>query len=50
VRLAVRLTPRASRNGIDGIVDAADGRKLLQLRLARGVSRTARRTPFAVTA
>jgi uncharacterized protein (TIGR00251 family) len=33
VRLAVRLTPRASRNGVDGIVDAADGRKLLQLRL-----------------
>jgi len=34
VRLAVRLTPRASRNGLDGIVVGADGRPVLQLRLA----------------
>ena len=34
VRLAVRLTPRASRNGLDGIVQDADGRPALQLRLA----------------
>jgi uncharacterized protein (TIGR00251 family) len=34
VRLAVRLTPRASRNGLDGIVTGADGRTALQLRLA----------------
>ncbi len=33
VRLAVRLTPRASRNGIDGIVVGADGRSVLRLRL-----------------
>jgi len=32
VRLAVRLTPRASRSGVDGI--AADGRPALQVRLA----------------
>jgi uncharacterized protein (TIGR00251 family) len=29
----VRLTPRASRNGIDGIVTGADGRTALQIRL-----------------
>jgi uncharacterized protein (TIGR00251 family) len=34
VRLAVRLTPRASRNGLDGIATGADGRPALQLRLA----------------
>ena len=34
VRLAVRLTPRASRNGIDGVVRDADGRPALQLRLS----------------
>jgi uncharacterized protein (TIGR00251 family) len=34
VRLAVRLTPRASRNGLDGIVTGADGCPALQLRLA----------------
>jgi hypothetical protein len=34
VRLAVRLTPRASRNGLDGIVQGADGRSALQLRLS----------------
>lgn len=33
VRLAVRLTPRASRNGIDGIVTGTDGRPALQVRL-----------------
>jgi uncharacterized protein (TIGR00251 family) len=31
VRLAVRLMPRASRNGVDGI--AAEGRPILKLRL-----------------
>ena len=34
VRLALRLTPRASRNGVDGIVADAEGRPLLKLRLA----------------
>ncbi|MEO3431759.1 DUF167 domain-containing protein [Inquilinus sp. CAU 1745] len=34
VRLAVRLTPRASRDGLDGIVAGPDGRPALQLRLA----------------
>jgi len=34
VRLAVRLTPRSSRSGVDGIVTAADGRAALQVRLA----------------
>lgn len=33
VRLAVRLTPRASRNGVDGIAADAEGRPLLKLRL-----------------
>lgn len=33
VRLALRLTPRASKNGVDGIVADADGRPLLKLRL-----------------
>jgi uncharacterized protein (TIGR00251 family) len=34
VRLTVRLTPRASRNGVDGIVVGADGRAVLRMRLA----------------
>jgi uncharacterized protein (TIGR00251 family) len=34
VRLAVRLTPRASREGVDGVVQGPDGRRMLQLRLA----------------
>lgn len=34
VRLAVRLTPRASRNRLDGVIVGADGRPALQLRLA----------------
>ncbi|GJE17600.1 DUF167 family protein [Methylobacterium marchantiae] len=34
VRLAVRLTPRASRTGLDGIVETADGRVCLQMRVA----------------
>ena len=33
VRLALRLTPRASNKGVDGIVADADGRPLLKLRL-----------------
>lgn len=33
VRLALRLMPRASRNGVDGIVRDAEGRPLLKLRL-----------------
>lgn len=33
VRLAVRLTPRASRNGVDGIAADAEGRPILKLRL-----------------
>jgi uncharacterized protein YggU (UPF0235/DUF167 family) len=33
VRLAIRLTPRASRNGVDGVVRDAEGRPALQLRL-----------------
>lgn len=33
VRLALRLTPRASRNGVDGITADAEGRPLLKLRL-----------------
>jgi len=34
VRLAVRLTPRASRTGLDGVVTGADGRVAVQLRVA----------------
>lgn len=34
VRLAVRLTPRASRTGLDGLVAGADGRVALQVRVA----------------
>jgi uncharacterized protein (TIGR00251 family) len=34
VRLAVRLTPRAARTGLDGIVQGADGRAALQVRVA----------------
>lgn len=33
VRLALRLTPRAARNGVDGIVSDAEVRPLLKLRL-----------------
>lgn len=33
VRLAVRLTPRASRNGVDGVIRDSEGRLLLKLRL-----------------
>ncbi len=33
VRLVVRLTPRASRNGVDGIAVDADDRPFLKLRL-----------------
>lgn len=33
MRLAVRLTPRASREGVDGVVTGADGRPALQIRL-----------------
>ena len=33
VRLALRLTPRASKNGVEGIVADANGRPLLKLRL-----------------
>lgn len=34
VRLAVRLTPRASRTGLDGLVEGADGRLWVQMRVA----------------
>jgi uncharacterized protein len=34
VRLSVRLTPRASRTGLDGLVTGADGRPMLQIRVA----------------
>lgn len=34
VRLAVRLTPRARRAGLDGIMVGADGRSALHIRLA----------------
>ena len=34
VRFAVRLTPRAARNGLDGIVPGPDGRPALRLRVA----------------
>lgn len=33
VRLSVRLTPRANRNALEGVVRDAEGRALLQLRL-----------------
>jgi uncharacterized protein (TIGR00251 family) len=33
IRLAIRLTPRASREGVDGVVQGPDGRRMLQLRL-----------------
>jgi uncharacterized protein (TIGR00251 family) len=33
VRLALRLTPRAARNGVDGITADAEGRPLLKLRV-----------------
>ena len=34
VRLAIRLTPRARREGVDGAVTGADGQASLQVRLA----------------
>lgn len=34
VRLALRLTPRANRNGLDGLVADAEGRVALQVRVA----------------
>ncbi|HVJ53511.1 MAG TPA: DUF167 domain-containing protein [Aliidongia sp.] len=34
VRLAIRLTPRAARNELDGVAAGPDGRAVLQLRLA----------------
>ena len=34
VRLRVRLTPRARRGGLDGVVQLADGRWAAQLRVA----------------
>ncbi len=34
IRLVVRLTPRASRTGRDGIVTSADGKPMLQIRVA----------------
>lgn len=34
VRIAVRLTPRAARNGIDGAAPGAGGRSALHLRVA----------------
>ncbi|PTQ11705.1 hypothetical protein CLG96_09425 [Sphingomonas oleivorans] len=34
VRLALRLTPRAGRNGLDGVMAGADGRPALHVRLA----------------
>ena len=34
VRLAVRLTPRAARSGLDGLVAGADRRIAVQLRVA----------------
>ena len=34
VRFAVRLTPRAVRNGLDGAVPGPDGRPALRLRVA----------------
>jgi uncharacterized protein (TIGR00251 family) len=34
VRLAVRLTPRAHRNAMDGVETGADGRAVLRLRIA----------------
>lgn len=33
VRLALRLTPRASRNGVDGVAEDAEGCPMLRLRL-----------------
>ena len=33
MKLAVRLTPRSSRDGIDGVAADADGRPLLKIRL-----------------
>ena len=34
VRLAVRVTPRAKANGLTGVIEDADGRALIAIRLA----------------
>ena len=34
IRLAVRLTPRAARDGLDGVAPGHDGRPALRLRVA----------------
>ena len=34
VRLAVRVTPRASRNAVEGVAMDAEGRALMKIRLA----------------
>lgn len=34
VRLAVRLTPRASRTALDGVIAGSDGRPALRVRIA----------------
>jgi uncharacterized protein (TIGR00251 family) len=34
VRIAVRLTPRAARSGLDGVAADAEGRSVLRLRVA----------------
>ncbi len=34
IRLAIRLTPRANRTALDGVMRGADGRPALHLRLA----------------
>jgi hypothetical protein len=34
VRLAVRLTPKAARDGLDGVAAGPDGRPVLRLRVA----------------
>nr|WP_301183127.1 DUF167 family protein [Sphingomonas quercus] len=34
MRLAVRLTPRAGRDAVEGVAEAADGRLVVRLRVA----------------
>jgi uncharacterized protein len=34
IRIVVRLTPKASRGGIDGWADAADGKRVLKARVS----------------